>query len=98
MDNGSALALYIRAFVRDVDDLPSNFSFFLVPKKQPNIQSNITKKMILQLKVSHGQGWSDKDFVDAAKQVIRAPNNIDKLKYQVENFAGKARFFFGATS
>ena len=98
MDNGSALALYVGVFVRDVDDLQSNFSFFLVPKKHPNILSNTTKSMMLQLKVSHGQGWSDKDFVDAAKQGIRAPNNIDELKYQVENFAGKASFFFGTTS
>ena len=84
MGNGSALDLHVGAFARDIDDLHSNFSFYLVPKKNPNIQINTMKIMMLKFKVSHGQGLSDKYFVESTKQGIRVPNNIDELKCQVE--------------
>ena len=52
VDSGVALALYAGSFVRDTDDLPSNFSFFLVPKLQPHAARNsTTRSMMLQLKV-----------------------------------------------
>ena len=54
--------------------------------------------MMLQVKVLNEQEWSKKDFKDAAKQGVEAPNNIEELRYQIENFAGLAAFFFGETS
>ena len=62
---GAALALFVGAFVSDLDDLPSNFSFFLVPRKKPSVFRTRNKLMMLQLKVLNGQGWSEKDFKDA---------------------------------
>lgn len=53
------------AFVSDLDDLPSNFSFFLVPRKKQSVFKTRNKLMMLQLKVLNGQGWSEKDFKDA---------------------------------
>ena len=39
--------------------------------------------MMLQLKVSHSQGWPEKDFKDAAKQGNQAQNPADNLVYQI---------------
>ena len=98
VDRGAALALYAGAFVRDLDDLPSNFSFFLVPKKKPSASRTKNKSMMLQLKVLNGQGWSEKDFKEAAKQGVEAPSSIEELRFQLENLAGLSAFFFGETA
>ena len=98
VDRGASLAIYAGAFVRDLDDLPSNFSFLLVPKKKPSASGQRNKSMMLQLKVLNGQGWSEKDFKDAAKQGIEAPSSIEELRFQLENLAGLAAFFFGEKS
>ena len=97
VDKGAALALYAGVFVRDIDDLPSNFSFFLVPKKKPSSVRSRNKSMLLQLKVLNGQGWSEKDFKEVSKQGIEAPNSIEELRFQLENFSGLSAFFFGET-
>ena len=53
--------------------------------------------MMLQLKVSHNQGWSEKDFKYAAKQGIQAPNSADDLVYQVSNNVKLSLFFLAMT-
>ena len=54
--------------------------------------------MMLQLKVSHGQGWSEKDFKDAAKQGIQVPNSVNDIVYQIANNIEIFLFFFGDNS
>ena len=54
--------------------------------------------MMLQLKVSHCGGWLEKDFKDAAKQGIQAPNLADNLIYQIANNVKLSLFFFGDNS
>ena len=49
---------------------------------------------MLQLKVTHGKGWSDKDYSEAVKQGIRTPGDVNDLIYQVENILGLTAFFF----
>ena len=51
--------------------------------------------MMLQLKVSQGQEWSEKDFKDTAKQGILDPNSADNLVYQISNNVDLSLFFFG---
>ena len=57
------------------------FFVFLVPVAQPNAPLLHMQSMMLQVKVSHSQGWSEKDFKDTAKQGIQAPNLADNLVY-----------------
>ena len=94
LDQGMATALYSGAFIRERDDLPANFSFFLVPKMQPLELSGQAQSMMLQLKVTHGTGWSDQDYSVAVKQGIKTPNDCYELGFQVENMAGLSAFFF----
>ena len=98
VNSGCILALFSGSFVRDVADIPANFSIFLVPVAQPNTASLRTQSMMLQFKVSHGQGWPEKDFKDAAKQGIQAPNLADNLVYQIDNNVKLSLFFFGDES
>ena len=77
INSGCVLVLFSSSFVCDVADLPEKFTIFLVPIAQPNATLLRTQSMMLQLQVSHRQGWSEKDFKDAAKQGIQAPNSAD---------------------
>ena len=98
IDTGLVAALHAGHFLRDREDSPSNFSFFLTPKKQP-LSSNIFRPtMVLQLKASQGKGWSDTDLKNALKQGIVAPRDIHEVGHQLKNFWGLAAFFFGPDS
>ena len=98
IDTGLIAALHAGHFIRDREDSPSNFSFFLTPKKQP-LSSNIFRPtMVLQLKASQGKGWSDTDLKEALKQGMVAPRDIHEFGHQLKNFWGLASFFFGSDS
>ena len=92
IDSGFILALFSGSFVPDVAYLPAKYFIFLVPFNQPNVTSSCTQSIMLQLKVSHCQGWSEKDFKGAAKQRIQAPNSANDLVYQINN--NKISLFF----
>ena len=93
-DHGMATALYSGAFVRERDDLPANFSIFLVPKMRPLASNNQAQSMLLQLKVTHGKGWSEKDYSEAVKQGIKTPSDTYELMFQLKNMNGLSSFFF----
>ena len=95
MDTGLITALYSGHFLRDRDDSPSNFSFFLTPKKEPLSSNRLKPSIILQLKATQGKGWSDVDMKDALKQGISTPTDIHCFYHQLRNFLGLACFFFG---
>ena len=97
VDIGSGLvtALFSGHFIRDREDSPSNFSFFLTPKKQPMTTDRLKSTMILQLKASQGKGWSYTDLKDALKQGIVTPNDMPTFNHQLKNFWGLTVFFFG---
>ena len=98
IETGLATALYAGHFVRDRDDSPSNFSFFLTPKKIPLSSDRFKPTMILQLKASQGKGWSETDLKDALKQGIATPSDIHSFSHQLKNFWGLSTFFFGKDS
>ena len=50
--------------------------------------------MMLQLKVTHGKGWSEKDYSEAVKQGIKTRSDTYELIFQIENMTGLASFFF----
>ena len=87
VNQGMSLALYAGLFLRDVDDLPGNFTIFLVPKQKPNACSSSLRSMMLQLKSKFGKGWSEQDFKQAIKQGVCTPNDVEDLRYALENFA-----------
>ena len=98
IDTGLIAALHAGHFLRDREDSPSNFSFFLTPKKQP-LSSNIFRPtMVLQMKASQGKGWSDTDLKDALKQGIITPHDVHEFGHQLKNFWGLSSFFFGTDS
>ena len=98
IDTGLVTALYAGQFLRDRDDSPSNFSFFLTPKKLPLSLNKLKPTMILQLKANQGKGWSETDLKDALKQGIATPHDIHSFGHQLKNFWGLAHFFFGKES
>ena len=98
IETGLVTALYSGHFIRDRDDSPSNFSFFMTPKKQPLSSDRFKPTMILQLKASQGKGWSETDLKDALKQGIETPNDIHCFGHQLKNFWGLSSFFFGENS
>ena len=98
IDTGLATALYAGHFLREREDSPSNFSFFLTPKKQPLAGDRFRPTMILQLKANQGQGWSETDLKEALKQGIVTPTDIHNFSHQLKNFWGLATFFFGPQS
>ena len=65
---GMSLALYAGSLLRDVDDLPGNFTIYLVPKRKPNACTSCSRLMMLQLKTKFGKGCSEQDFEQAIKQ------------------------------
>ena len=95
IDTGLVTALFGGHFIRDREDSPSNFSFFLTPKKQPMTVDRLKSSMILQLKASQGKGWSETDLKDALKQGIVTPNDMPTFNHQFKNFWGLTAFFFG---
>ena len=56
IDTGLVTALHVGHFVRDRDDSPSNFSFFLTPKRHPMAFDKFKPTLILQLKARQGKG------------------------------------------
>ena len=98
IETGLVTALYSGHFVRDREDSPSNFSFFMTPKKQPLSSDRFKPTMILQLKATQGKGWSETDLKDALKQGIETPNDINSFGHQLKNFWGLSSFFFGENS
>ena len=98
IDTGLVTALYSGHFLRDREDSPSNFSFFMIPKKLPLSANKSKPTMILQLKASQGKGWSETDLKDALKQGIVTPADIHSFGHQMKNFWGLSTFFFGKDS
>lgn len=95
---GLITALHSSHFLRDGEDWPSNFSFFLTAKKTP-LSLNLSKQsMTVQLKVNSGKGWSKTDLKDAIKQGIVTPTDIPNFSHQLKNFWGLCAFFFGPRS
>ena len=62
LQHGFVQALYDGHFLRDREDAPSNFSFFLCPRLQPLAASHCQHNTILQLKTKQGKGWDDDDY------------------------------------
>ena len=98
IETGLVTALYSGHFLRDREDSPSNFSFFMTPKKMPLSANKLKPTMILQLKASQGKGWSETDLKEALKQGIVTPHDIHTLAHQLKNFWGLSAFFFGKDS
>ena len=98
IDTGLVTALYSGHFLREREDSPSNFSFFLTPKKQALSSDNFKPTMILQLKASQGKGWSETDLKEALKQGIVTPSTVHSFTHQLRNFWGLSAFFFGKRS
>ena len=95
---GLVTALYSGHFLRDREDSPSNFSFFLAPKKQPLSAGHFQPTMILHLKASQGKGWSETDMKEALKQGIVTPDCIHSFTHQLRNLWALSAFFFGPNS
>ena len=98
IESGLVASLHAGHFLREREDSPSNFSFFLTPKKQPLSTNRFRPTMILQLKANQGKGWSDTDLKDALKQGIATPTDIHTFSHQLKNFWGLTAFFFGQDS
>ena len=98
MDTGLVTALYSGHFLRDRDDSPSNFSFFLLPKKEPLSVNRLKPSIILQLKATQGKGWSELDMKEAIKQGVTTPSDIHSFYHQLRNFLGLVCIFFGDKS
>jgi len=98
ISTGLVSALYTGKFIRDREDSPNNFSFFMVPKLKPLSSGHSTQAMILQLKATQGKGWSENDLKEAVKQGIVTPSSPHELQYQLQNLWGLACFFFGPKS
>ena len=75
-------ALFNGVTLRNREDSPSNFSFFLVLRKKPLVATNRKANMILQLKVSQGKGWDEMDYKEALKQGIDTPDSIQNMAFQ----------------
>lgn len=95
ISTGLVTALYTGNFVRERDDAPCNFSFFMVPKLKPLSSGFQNKTTFLQLKATQGLGWDNPDIKEAIKQGIVTPNIISEFKHQLKNFWGLSSFFFG---
>ena len=95
IESGLVTALFHGHFLREREDSPGNFSFFLVPKKQPLSIGHFKTAMILQLKKVAGKGWDDMDMSSALKQGIMTPHDIPTFTHQLKNTWGLASFFFG---
>lgn len=83
---GLVTALHEGHFLLERENSPSNFSFFLTPKRQPLSSDKFRPTMILQLKASQGKGWSETDLKDALKQGIISSTDIHSFSYQLKNF------------
>ena len=95
VESGLTTSLYHGHFLREREDSPGNFSFFLVPKKQPLSTGHFKTAMVLQLKVNAGKGWDDSDLSSALKQGIMTPHDIPNFTHQLKNLWGLVSFFFG---
>ena len=98
IESGLVASLHAGHFLREREDSPSNFSFFLTPKKQPLATNRFRPTMILQLKANQGKGWSENDLKDALKQGIITPTDVHTFGHQLKNFWGLTTFFFGTES
>ena len=98
LESGLVASLHAGHFLREREDSPSNFSFFLTPKKQPLATNRFRPTMILQLKANQGKGWSENDLKEALKQGIITPTDVHTFGHQLKNFWGLATFFFGSES
>ena len=98
IETGLVTALHGGHFLRDKEDSPSNFSFFMTPKKLPLSTDRFKPTMILQLKANQGKGWSETDLKDALKQGIATPSDIHSFSHQLKNFWALSFFFFGEKS
>ena len=98
IESGLVTALYSGHFLRNREDSPSNFSFFLTPKKQPLSAGHFQPTMILQLKTTQGKGWSEMDMKETLKQGIVTPDSINSFTHQLRNLWALSAFFFGPNS
>ena len=98
LQTGFTQALFDGHFLRDREDSPSNFSFFLCPRKNPLSSGNRKRNTILMIKTKQGKGWSEQDYDDAVKQGISTPDDINLANHQFRIWWGCAAFFFGDSS
>ena len=98
LQQGLVQALYDGHFLRDREDSPSNFSFFLCPRMQPLASGNRKRNTILQIKTKQGKGWSDEDYAKAVRQGMSTPGDINTMMHQLRIFWGLSSLFFGDKS
>ena len=98
LQSGFTQALFDGHFLCDREDSPSNFSFFLCPRKNPLSSGNRKRRTILLIKTKQGKGWSEQDYNDAVKQGISTPDDINLANHQFRIWWGCGAFFFGDAS
>ena len=98
LQQGLIQALYDGHFLRDREDTPGNFSFFLCPRMQPLATGNRKRDTILQIKTKQGKGWNDEDYESAVKQGISTPQDINTMMHQLKILWGLSSLFFGDKS
>ena len=97
-ETGFLQAIHDGHYLRDREDSPSNFSFFLCPRMQPLSAGNRARSTILQIKNKQGKGWTEKDYDDAVKQGISTPGDINTMTHQLKIWWGCGCFLFGDNS
>jgi len=95
---GFIQAIYDGHYLRDREDSPSNFSFFLCPRMQPLSAGNRKETTILQIKIKQGKGWTEKDYDAAVKQGISTPSDINTANHQFKIWWGCGSALFGDNS
>ncbi len=95
VSTGMATALYHAKFPLIQSGLPKQFlSFVSFPKKSPLFVNPAKTYVDLQLKVTQGLGWSDKDIEVTLKQGLVLLELIYLLGHQLTLFSGDCTFFF----
>ena len=85
-------------FLCNFTDTSSNFYFFIFPRILPLTLDPVKQIVIIQMKVSQGLGWSDKDAKVALKQGVSIPNNTAEFVRHIKNFQGTSAFFLSGHS
>jgi hypothetical protein len=95
---GFIQAIYDGHFLRDREDSPSNFSFFLCPRMQPLSAGKRKETTILQIKNKQDKGWTEQDYDEAVKQGISTPSDINTANHQFKIWWGCGSVLFGDKS
>ena len=64
---GVSAALYVENFTWDRSDFHSNFNILNFSRSLPLTENGLEWTLFLDLKVSHGKGWSQEDTTKATK-------------------------------